>query len=310
MQPHDSAYKTLFSDPDIVRSLLLDVIQDDWVHQHRTDPHQEPPWLYVYLLLEFQSSIDPYMAVRMMSYTALLYERLIRQKINGKKFKGKLPAVLPIVVYNGETRWSSPSNVAALIEPTAKALQPYQPSMAHFVLDLLHLPSAHAMAPNSYIGAIINFEQAPNPEHIDALVTQLCQHLIGPQHEHLRQTFAIWVHHYIMERFAQNNKMLELDHPKDLTELQTMTRTQAQIWKNTILQEGILAGQIQGKAEGEAKGKAEGKAEALKLLLASKFGALPTTYDARIAGASLVQVQTWFISALSATSLEAVFDRH
>jgi hypothetical protein len=44
-------------------------------------------WLYVYLLLEFQSSIDKYMAVRVMSYLGLLYQDLVRQKAftpNGK----------------------------------------------------------------------------------------------------------------------------------------------------------------------------------------------------------------------------------
>jgi predicted transposase YdaD len=36
-------------------------------------------WLYVYILLEFQSSIDRYMAVRMLSYVGLSYQDLIRQ---------------------------------------------------------------------------------------------------------------------------------------------------------------------------------------------------------------------------------------
>jgi predicted transposase YdaD len=355
MQPHDSAYKSLFSNADVVRSVMLDVIQDEWVHdlnwatlepfdasfiskklvrrhsdliwrvqlqapsqdQERQE-RQEPRWLYVYLLFEFQSSVDPYMAVRMMSYTALLYERLIGQRVDGKKFKGKLPAVLPMVIYNGEARWRAPCNVADLIEPCAGGLQAWRPSMSHLVLDLLHLPSARAIAPGSLIGAIIDFEQAPDPEHIDALVGQLSQQLIGPKREHLREAFASWIYRYIMERFAQSDKMLELDHPKDLMELQTMTRTQAQTWKNTILQEGILAGQIQGKAQGKAEGKVEGKAEgkvegkadALKLLLTSKFGPLAAPYAEIIGAGNLAQIETWFISALSASSLEAVFDRH
>lgn len=37
-------------------------------------------WLYVYLPLEFQSSEDKHMAVRIMSYLGLLYQDLIRQK--------------------------------------------------------------------------------------------------------------------------------------------------------------------------------------------------------------------------------------
>ena len=60
-------------------------------------------WLYVYLLLEFQSTVDPFMAVRVMVYLGLLYQDLI----NAKQFSsnGKMPAVLPSVLYNGQQRW-------------------------------------------------------------------------------------------------------------------------------------------------------------------------------------------------------------
>jgi predicted transposase YdaD len=38
-------------------------------------------WLYVYLLLEFQSSVDHFMAVRISGYLALLYQAFIQLKI-------------------------------------------------------------------------------------------------------------------------------------------------------------------------------------------------------------------------------------
>lgn len=57
-------------------------------------------WMYVYLLLEFQSGVDRFMAVRIMAYVALLYQDLIRQ--GQLTVKGKLPPVLPMVLYNGE----------------------------------------------------------------------------------------------------------------------------------------------------------------------------------------------------------------
>lgn len=47
----------------------------------------------VYLLIEFQSSIDRFMAVRIMGYVALLCQDLIRQKAFGPT--GRLPPVLP-----------------------------------------------------------------------------------------------------------------------------------------------------------------------------------------------------------------------
>ena len=61
-------------------------------------------WLYVYLLLEFQSTVDTYMAVRIQTYVGLLYEGLIR---SGQLTPaGQLPPVVPIVLYNGRGRWT------------------------------------------------------------------------------------------------------------------------------------------------------------------------------------------------------------
>ena len=67
-------------------------------------------WLYVYLLLEFQSTVDTYMAVRIQTYVGLLYEGLMRsgQLTPG----GRLPPVVPIVLYNGRGTWTAALDVA------------------------------------------------------------------------------------------------------------------------------------------------------------------------------------------------------
>ena len=56
-------------------------------------------WLYVVLLLEFQSAVDRSMAVRMLTYTALLYQKLIAEGV--LRERSVLPPVLPVVIYNG-----------------------------------------------------------------------------------------------------------------------------------------------------------------------------------------------------------------
>ncbi|PJI37749.1 MAG: hypothetical protein CTR54_22900 [Rhizobium sp.] len=53
-------------------------------------------WLYVDLLLEFQSTVDRFMAVRILSDTGLLYQDLIRGQ---SLHQDRLPPVLPIVLY-------------------------------------------------------------------------------------------------------------------------------------------------------------------------------------------------------------------
>ena len=85
--PHDPAYKQFFSNPEMVESLLRDFVPEDFVREldfssleqcsgsYVTDDlrerHDDIVWrlrwngefIYLYLLIEFQSSSDPWMAV-------------------------------------------------------------------------------------------------------------------------------------------------------------------------------------------------------------------------------------------------------
>ena len=102
-QIHDSSYKFLFSNPELVRDLVMGFIPDDWLHtldystlekvscsyvsddlKQREDDivwrvKVDGEWVYLYILMEFQSTVDKYMALRMMVYIGLLYQDLIKQ---------------------------------------------------------------------------------------------------------------------------------------------------------------------------------------------------------------------------------------
>ena len=52
--------------------------------------------LYILILIEFQSRVDPVMALRQLVYVASFYEDLYKQKRLTES--GKLPPVLPIVL--------------------------------------------------------------------------------------------------------------------------------------------------------------------------------------------------------------------
>ena len=69
--------------------------------------------VYVYVLLEFQSSVDRLMALRVLNYVVNLYMDLSRERQNLRN----LPPVFPIVLYNGEGRWTAATDVVDLIDP-------------------------------------------------------------------------------------------------------------------------------------------------------------------------------------------------
>ena len=129
MGDHDHSYKLLFSHGQMVEDLLRGFVHEAWVGEvdfatldrvggsYVSDDLREreddviwrvrlrEQWLYVYLLIEFQSRPDPFMALRMLVYVGLLYQELVK----GKQLTAnhKLPPVFPLVLYNGERPWTA-----------------------------------------------------------------------------------------------------------------------------------------------------------------------------------------------------------
>ena len=64
----------------------------------------------------------------------------------------------------------------------------------------------------------------------------------------------------------------------------------------------------EGEDRGRVEGKAEGKAETLLRLLQRRFGAVPESARARVAGGSAAELDAWIDALLDAQSLTEVFD--
>lgn len=68
--------------------------------------------VFIYVLLEFQSSVDRFISVRILNYITNMYMAML----NAKEIKDKLPPVFPILLYNGDPTWTAPKTVAETIE--------------------------------------------------------------------------------------------------------------------------------------------------------------------------------------------------
>jgi hypothetical protein len=89
---------------------------------------------YLLLLLEFQSTQDRWMALRVMVYVGLLWQHIIKEK--RLTVDGRLPPIYPLVVYNGDTNWGMPLSLDALIGlPPGSALWQWQPGMRYGIVD-------------------------------------------------------------------------------------------------------------------------------------------------------------------------------
>jgi hypothetical protein len=88
---------------------------------------------FVYVLVEHQSSDDPLMAFRVLRYITRIWGQYEREHPKARR----LPAVIPLVVYQGPGRWASPVQLPDVIdlEPADKlAVHPWLPRF-EFLLD-------------------------------------------------------------------------------------------------------------------------------------------------------------------------------
>ena len=177
---HDPIYKRLFGFPRMVRDLLRAVGDPHWLgdvdldsleklsadfvgdsgQQRRGDAvwrvRFRDHWLYLLVLLEYQSTSDTRMALRNLEYTALLYRDLDRRRELGAP--GTWPPVLPVVLYNGDAPWTAALEMRDLVAPVPEALSACQPSQRSLLLDERRVP-VDDLPLGNLMRAVVGFEQ-------------------------------------------------------------------------------------------------------------------------------------------------------
>ena len=287
---HDETYKTLFAFPRMVEDLLRGFVGGEWVDtidfttleklpteyvseelrtRHgdtvwRVRRRNDDLWLHVLVLLEFQSTSDRDMALRILAYTALLYQDLARR---GELEPGRrFPPVLPVVLYNGDQPWAAPQDVRELIAPVGPDLAPYQPSQRHIVLDEQHL-SADDVPETNLMTALIRLEQSRDATDLPPVFEALQAQLKRPDDASLLRAFAECITR-LTTRWAPAGAEVGPEYaPEDMM---TLAERWAQ-WPAQWEQRGIEKGIEKGLEEGREKGLEHERA-LLRQMTATRFG--------------------------------------
>jgi predicted transposase/invertase (TIGR01784 family) len=272
---HDRGYKRLFSNTTFFRQLLETFVKEDWVKQldfdscekldksYVSDKYKESTSdllykvkiagqeAYICILLEFQSTCPHFMAVRVAHYLLTFYLDLFE---TDKKLR-KVPAVFPIVIYNGESNWTAPTELRELID-NYELLGKFAPDFRYFKI----IEKDYLVEELEQINNLVSTLFLTDSHYDKDKVIQALAKLFDTETIENIELFMAWI------LFLVKGKKLSNEDYEQLK--QTCQTKRGAI---TMLEHALERDRQQYLMKGKLEGKAEGKAErnkeiALKLL--------------------------------------------
>ena len=155
-QVYDMVYKLMYSLPRVVTDTLEYVLEPDEFAKLDLNTLREIPnelvtgglklrvadsvWqiryrgdgAYMLVLIEFQSTIDSKMALRIADYVTMLRQRWM----SSKKHATQPPLILPVVIYSGDDQWNAATELVALLPPSGDSVLAYQQQQKYFLTSM------------------------------------------------------------------------------------------------------------------------------------------------------------------------------
>ena len=290
---HDETYKLIFSQRAAVEELVRHFVGEDLAEKLDFATLEALPtdrisgglvrrqvdllwkirfrggWLYLLILLEFQSESDHFMALRILTYICLTYEELIRRR--ELKAGDRLPPILPVTIYNGQARWRAATNISKLMAPAPQPVPRYLPRARYLMLDLQRIGERDPPA-TDLVASLGRMERKPSPENLRRVMRGLTGRFSGPGFDELRRALSSWV---AGAAEAWQVPEEELARIRTATEDETMFERVKEM-REQVHRDGIAKGLEQGLEQGLERGLERGRAEGRALvgrLATRKFGA-------------------------------------
>jgi predicted transposase/invertase (TIGR01784 family) len=265
---HDHGYKRLFSHPQAVEELTRGFLRHGWVEaldfstlervgngfisddlrERQSDVVWRVRWKgerreWLYLLLEFQSTSYPFMAVRMLTYAGLLLEEILRKE--KRKPGGRIPLVLPVVLYNGKRPWRAPLDLASHFVEAPESLRRHAPRLRYLLLDQGHLDLNRPELTRNRVAALFRIETCKKPGDLPRLTQELARLLPPGEEPELRRTITIWLLAVLRRIFPG----VTIPETVDLEDAPMLEETMLE-WRRKNRREALKEGRKEGLQEG------------------------------------------------------------
>ena len=224
-------------------------------------------WLYLVVMLEFQSEVDFLMPLRIRNYV----DNFHMERWRGKRFRStdRLAPVLPIVLYTGTSPWSAPPRVIDLVTPgasgagrgeagVASRANPLFAGDGYLALDTLRVAADDLRHDNA--AALLAGLENPSPSRIAGQVTALHRRLRAPELAPLREVMLLWAQQVARRRIGLDleiRDMAEMDRLHESGDLEEYFAVRVRAWQDEYRAEGRAqhrAGHRAGYRTGHCRG--------------------------------------------------------
>jgi predicted transposase/invertase (TIGR01784 family) len=241
---------------------------------------------FVYILLEHQSSPDPLMLLRLLSYMVRVWRRYARENTEARR----LPVIVPLVLFHGPKGWAGPLDFQSLVEIPSDEFTAYTPAFRIGIFDLAG-PSGQAVAGSAIVRILGDVLGALGKPDFMERITRAFQTL-----GELAEAPSFSRYFEVLFRYILNVYDIPKQGLMDMAveSIKTDVREAAMTTYEQIKQEGIL--------EGEAKAGVA----LLAHLLAIRFHVDPDLFLPSLRGLDFVQYEELSEKILEAQSIEEI----
>ena len=206
----------------------------------RDDKH----WVWVYLVLEFQSRPDPGMSLRMLAYVALQYVDLQR-KLGSRAL---VPAVLGCVLYNGEEAWVGELDTRSRIAlEEDSSVEEQLPRMKFPVIDERREGQREGQRGN-VAGLLFRLWGLQRAEELLELVRQVRSWLRDDEDRQLRDAFERVIEREVIPAYFPKGS--EMREARGLASIEAMLRGNVVPFSERYERRGLERGRQQGLEQG------------------------------------------------------------
>ena len=226
----------------------------------------------IYILIEHQSTVDPVMGFRMLSYMYHIWDQQRQQWVaeGVPKSQWQFRPIIPVVFYTGPSEWRPVISMEAVMD-VPQALRRFVPSFETLFLGIQGEPDANLLQTESPFGwllTVLKRADTPDPSVFVSVLETLGDHL-GGLTESERAAWAQAVYYLHLLVFYKRSVGERADLDRVVAEHQrTLNLSQEEVTLMQTMAEHYLQ---QGREEGIEQGARRTSIESTLAILNTRF---------------------------------------